>query len=164
MLPVNVPDLPTPLRLGWRGPLVMAIILSRVGRIGPIIWYMPAHANIAFRELGILLFLSCVGLKAGEHFFATMMTANGLVWLATATVVTALPLLVVGIVARRVLKLNFTSISGLIAGSMTDPPALAFANSIARSDAPSLSYATVYPVTMLLRILAAQVIVLFFCR
>lgn len=164
-LPVNFPNMPAPLRLGLAGgPLVMAIILSRIGRIGPIIWYMPLNANIAFRELGILLFLSCVGLKAGERFFEMVLTTNGLVWLGAAVVVTSVPILTVGYVARRYFKLNFMSMSGLIAGSMTDPPALAFASAIAKSDAPSVSYATVYPLTMLLRILAAQVMVLLFCR
>ena len=103
------------------------IVLSRVGRIGPLIWYMPLNANIAFRELGIVLFLACVGLKAGEHFFATVITPNGLVWLGAALCITMLPLLVVGVVARRVFQINFMSLTGLIAGSMTDPPALAFA-------------------------------------
>jgi putative transport protein len=165
MIPVHFPNMPAPLHLGLAGgPLVVAIVLSRIGRIGPIIWYMPLNANIAFRELGILLFLSCVGLKAGEKFIEMVMTANGLVWLGAAVLVTALPLLSVGFVARRFFKLNFMSMSGLIAGSMTDPPALAFASAIAKSDAPSISYATVYPLTMLMRILAAQVMVLFLCR
>jgi len=164
-LPVRVPNMPVPLHLGLAGgPLVVAIVLSRIGRIGPIIWYMPLNANIAFRELGILLFLSCVGLKAGEKFFEMVLTPTGLVWLGAAALVTAVPLLVVGFVARRFFALNYISMSGLIAGSMTDPPALAFANAIAKSDAPSISYATVYPLTMLMRILAAQVIVLLFCR
>jgi putative transport protein len=164
-LPVRVPNMPVPLHLGLAGgPLVVAIVLSRIGRIGPIIWYMPLNANIAFRELGILLFLSCVGLKAGERFLEMVLTPTGLVWLGAAALVTALPLLLVGFVARRFFDLNYTSICGFIAGSMTDPPALAFANAIAKSDAPSISYATVYPLTMLMRILAAQVIVLLFCR
>lgn len=164
-LPVAVPNMPTPLHLGLAGgPLVVAIVLSRIGRIGPVIWYMPLNANIAFRELGILLFLSCVGLKAGEQFVETVVTPQGLAWLGAAALVTSVPLLLVGTVARRFFRLNFMSLSGLIAGSMTDPPALAFANTVARSDAPSIAYATVYPLTMLLRILAAQVLVILFCR
>jgi putative transport protein len=164
-LPVRVPNMPVPLHLGLAGgPLVVAIVLSRIGRIGPIIWYMPLNANIAFRELGILLFLSCVGLKAGERFLEMVLTPTGLVWLGAAALVTAVPLLLVGFVARRFFNLNYMSMCGFIAGSMTDPPALAFANAIAKSDAPSISYATVYPLTMLMRILAAQVIVLLFCR
>ncbi len=164
-LPVHVPNMPTPLHLGLAGgPLIVAILLSRIGRIGPVIWYMPLNANIAFRELGILLFLSCVGLKAGERFLDMVVTHQGLVWLGAAALVTAVPLLLVGTVARRFFRLNFMSLSGLIAGSMTDPPALAFANAVAKSDAPSIAYATVYPLTMLLRILAAQVLVILFCR
>jgi putative transport protein len=164
-LPVYLPGMPAAIRLGLAGgPLLLAIVLSRIGRIGPLLWYMPLNANIAFRELGIVLFLACVGLKAGERFFETVLTPRGLVWLCAAALITALPLLIVGITARRAFKLNFTSISGLIAGSMTDPPALAFASAIAKSDAPSVAYATVYPLTMLLRIFTAQLLVLFFAH
>ena len=162
-LPFYLPGMPAPVRLGLAGgPLVLAIVLSRVGRIGSLIWYMPLNANIAFRELGIVLFLACVGLRAGERFFATVITPNGLVWLLAALCITTLPLLIVGSVARRVFKINFMSLTGLIAGSMTDPPALAFAGAMAKSDAPSVAYATVYPLTMMLRILGAQIMVLVF--
>jgi len=164
-LPLHFPGMPVPVRLGIAGgPLILAIILSRIGRIGPLVWYMPANANLAFRELGIVLFLACVGLKAGEQFFATVLTQEGLRWLVAGVGITVLPLLVVGWLARAIFKLNYTAIGGLLAGSMTDPPALAFANAICRSDAPSLAYATVYPLTMLLRIVAVQVLVLIFCR
>jgi putative transport protein len=125
---------------------------------------MPANANMAFRELGIVLFLACVGLKAGEKFFATVFTNDGLLWLLGGFAITVIPILLVGIVARLFFRLNFTAISGLLAGSMTDPPALAFANAVSRSDAPSVAYATVYPLTMLLRIVTVQVLVLVFCR
>jgi putative transport protein len=164
-LPIAIPNMPVPVRLGIAGgPLVLAILLGRIGRIGPLVWYMPANANMAFRELGIVLFLACVGLKAGEKFFGTVFTAEGLHWLMGGLVITIVPLLLVGLVARLVMKLNFTIISGLLAGSMTDPPALAFANAVSGSDAPSVAYATVYPLTMLLRILCAQILVLIFCR
>jgi putative transport protein len=164
-LPLAVPNMPVPVRLGIAGgPLLLAIILSRIGRIGPLVWYMPANANVAFRELGIVLFLACVGLKAGENFFATVFTAEGLYWLVGGLAITVIPTLLVGVFARLMLKLNFTVISGLLAGSMTDPPALAFANTISGSDAPSVAYATVYPLTMLLRILSVQILVLIFCR
>jgi putative transport protein len=160
-LPVAIPNMPVPVRLGIAGgPLVLAIILSRIGRIGPLVWYMPASANLAFRELGIVLFLACVGLKAGEKFFATVFTQQGLYWFLGGLAITVIPILIVGLVARIVMKLNFTVISGLLAGSMTDPPALAFANAVTNSDAPSVSYATVYPLTMLLRILTVQVLLL----
>jgi putative transport protein len=165
MVPFHFSGMPVPVRLGIAGgPLVLAIILSRIGRIGPMVWYMPANANMAFRELGIVLFLACVGLKAGEKFFATVFTNDGLLWLLGGFAITVIPILLVGIVARLFLKLNFTAISGLLAGSMTDPPALAFANAVSRSDAPSVAYATVYPLTMLLRIVTVQVLVLVFCR
>lgn len=164
-VPIYFSGMPVPVRLGIAGgPLLLAIVLSRIGRIGPLVWYMPANANTAFRELGIVLFLACVGLKAGEKFFSTVFTNEGLLWLAGGFVITVLPLLIVGIVARMLFKMNFTAISGLLAGSMTDPPALAFANAVCRSDAPSIAYATVYPLTMLMRIVAVQILVLIFCR
>jgi putative transport protein len=165
MVPFHFSGIPVPVKLGIAGgPLIVAIFLSRIGRIGPMVWYMPANANLAFRELGIVLFLACVGIKAGEHFFEKVFTHEGLLWLAGGFAITVLPLLFVGIVARAFLKLNFTAISGLLAGSMTDPPALAFANAVCKSDAPSVAYATVYPLTMLLRIVSVQILVLVFCR
>jgi putative transport protein len=164
-LPIEIPGLPLPLRMGIAGgPLVLAIVLSRIGRIGPLIWYMPLNANLALRELGISLFLSCVGLKAGERFFATAFTALGLQWVLCGLAITVVPLLVVGVTARVFFRQNFTVISGLLAGSMTDPPALAFANAICRSDAPSVAYATVYPLTMLSRVLVVQILAIFFLR
>lgn len=164
-LPFSFPGLPVPLRLGLAGgPLVLAILLGRIGRLGPLVWYMPVNANLAFRELGIVLFLACVGLKAGGQFFATVFTQTGLVWLLAGACITMIPIVIAGIFARLMLKWNFMTICGLIAGSMTDPPALAFAGAISKSDAPSVAYATVYPLTMLLRILAAQTIALLFCR
>lgn len=164
-LPVAIPNMPVPVRLGIAGgPLILAILLSRLGRIGPLLWYMPASANLAFRELGIVLFLACVGLKAGEKFFGIVFTAEGLHWLMGGFAITVIPILLVGLIGRLVFKLNFTVISGLLAGSMTDPPALAFANAVSRSDAPSVAYATVYPLTMLLRIISVQILIFIFCR
>jgi putative transport protein len=165
ILPINFPGLPVPIRLGLAGgPLILAILLGRIGRIGRLVWHMPANANLAFRELGITLFLACVGLKAGAQFFAMVFSASGLLWLLAAVFVTTIPLLAIGVFARMQLKQNFMTISGLIAGSMTDPPALAFASSISKSDSPSVAYATVYPLTMLLRIVAAQALTLWLCR
>lgn len=158
--PIQIPGIPAPVSLGMAGgPLVVALLLSRVGRIGPIVWYMPVSANIALRELGIVLFLACVGLKAGEHFVDILVHGDGLLWMGWAALITIVPLLTVGFTARCFFKLNFMSLCGLLAGSMTDPPALAFANAIGRSEAPSVAYATVYPLTMLLRIVVAQVMV-----
>ena len=124
---------------------------------------MPVSANIALRELGIVLFLACVGLKAGGRFVDILIHGDGLLWMACAALITVLPLLIIGFIARIFLKQNFMNLCGLLAGSMTDPPALAFANNIAGSDAPALAYSAVYPLTMLLRILVAQLMVLF-CR
>lgn len=143
------------------GPLIAALILSRVGQIGPFVWYMPVSANIALRELGIVLFLACVGLKAGDHFVEILVNGDGLKWMGCGILITMLPLMMVGLIERILRKQNYVSICGLLSGSMTDPPALAFANSIAGSDGPSVAYAAVYPVAMLLRILVAQLLVLF---
>jgi putative transport protein len=163
LLPLSFPGLPVAVRLGLAGgPLLIAIILSRIGQIGPIVWYMPEGANIALRELGIILFLACVGLKAGSQFIATLMSPEGLTWLAAGFCITLIPILTVGIVARIVMKMNYVTLSGIIAGSMTDPPALAFANTMIKTDSVSISYAAVYPLTMLLRILCAQVLILLF--
>ena len=163
--PFTVGHMPAPVRLGLAGgPLLMAIILSRIGKIGPLVWYMPVNANVVLRELGIVLFLSCVGLKAGERFLEVLLRGQGLYWIACGALITLVPLLIVGGVARLVFKMNFPNLCGLLAGSMTDPPALAFANAASGSDLPSVAYATVYPLTMLLRIIVAQVLVLAFCR
>ena len=165
LLPIAVPGLASPLKLGLAGgPLVVAILLSRIGKIGPLVWHMPANTNVAFRELGIALFLSCVGLSAGPKFFVTVMSRDGIVWAFSAILVVMVPLLTAGIIGRRWLKMNYLVLCGMLTGSMTDPPALAFANSLAKSDAPSIAYATVYPLTMLTRILVAQIMVLLFFR
>lgn len=162
VIPFLLPGLPQPVRLGLAGgPLLAAILLSRLGNLGPLVFYMPPNANLAFRELGITLFLACVGLKAGEHFLRTVLTGTGLAWLGVAILITTLPLLIIGIVARKAWNLNYLTLSGLLAGSMTDPPALAFANTLARSEAPAVAYATVYPLAMILRILSAQILALF---
>lgn len=163
LIPFAFPGLPVPVRLGLAGgPLVLAILLSRIGRIGNVIWYMPAGANLALREMGIVLFLACVGLKSGSKFFGTLWSQEGAVWLGAGFLITIVPILLVGIAALKWLKINYIVVTGMVAGSMTDPPALAFANTLAKSDAPSISYASVYPLTMLLRILCAQILVLVF--
>jgi putative transport protein len=163
-VPVVVPGLPQPLRLGLAGgALIVALALGRLGRIGRLVWHMPVNVNLAFREFGIALFFAAVGLMAGGKFFSTVFSPVGALWLFAGLLVTVPPLLVVGVFARAVLKINFVALSGLLAGSMTDPPALAFASNISRSDAPTVSYATVYPLTMVLRILSAQVLVLLLC-
>lgn len=161
LYPWNLPGVPVPLRLGLAGgPLIIAILMGRLGKIGPLVIHMPINANTAFRELGIIFFLACVGLGAGGKFVETAFSSTGLQWMALGGAVTLLPLLAAGIVGRIWMKLNFLTLSGVLAGSMTDPPALAFANKLANSDYPALAYANVYPLTMLLRILVAQVAVL----
>jgi putative transport protein len=164
-MPIAFPGLPQPVRLGLAGgPLIVALILGRIGRIGPHVWHMPINTNLAFREFGIAMFFAAVGLSAGAKFFATVFTTTGLHWLFAGLCVTVLPLLLVGIFARLVLKLNFIDLSGVLAGSMTDPPALAFASNTAGSDAPTVAYATVFPLTTLLRILSAQILAIVLFR
>ncbi|MBP2296627.1 putative transporter [Azospirillum rugosum] len=161
-IPLYLPGMPTPMKLGLAGgPLVAAILLARIGHIGPLVWFMPPAANLALREIGIVLFLAVVGLLSGDRFVETLVEGDGLLWIGCGALVTLIPLLVVGIVARAVKRQNYLTICGLLAGSMTDPPALAFANAMSASEAPALAYATVYPVVMFLRILAPQLIVLF---
>lgn len=158
-LPIAFPGIPQPVKLGLAGgPLIVALALGRIGRIGRQVWHMPVNTNLAFREFGIALFFAAVGLNAGARFFETVFSATGLQWLLAGFGVTVVPLLLVGVFARTVLKMNFMDLSGLLAGSMTDPPALAFASNIAGSDAPTVGYATVYPLTTLMRILSAQVL------
>lgn len=160
-LPVFIPTMPAPVKLGLAGgPLIVAILLSHIGRIGPMVWYMPPNANAMLRELGIVLFLSVVGLKAGGQFLETLLVGDGLRWLLCGAAITLLPLLVAGIIGRLFLRLNYLTLTGVLAGSMTDPPALAFANSTTSTPAPALAYATVYPLTMLLRVIAVQILIL----
>jgi putative transport protein len=163
-LPIPIPGLPQPLRLGLAGgSLIVAILVGRLGRIGPLVLYAPRGASVAFREFGIALFFACVGLLAGPRFFQVVLSERGLLWTAAGVVVTAVPLLAVGAVAIAVRKLDFATVSGLLAGSMTDPPALAFATDVCSSDAPMSAYAAVYPLTTLLRILAAQILAITLC-
>ncbi len=161
-VPFYVPGFPAALKLGLAGgPLVAALILSRVGSIGTLHWFMPPSANLALRELGIVLFLSVVGLKSGGQFLDTLTDGPGLSWMAYGMLITLVPLLTVGVLARAVGKLNYLSLCGLLAGSMTDPPALAFANAMhPTSGAAALSYVTVYPMVMFLRIIAPQLLAL----
>lgn len=159
-IPVVIPGLPAPLKLGLAaGPMIVAILLSYIRRIGPIVWYMPSSANLMVRELGIVLFMACVGLKGGAGFIDTI-KANGTQWMLMGAAITITPLLIIGLVGRGLFRLNYHTLCGLLAGSMTDPPALAFAQNITGSDAATVSYATVYPLTMLLRVFSTQIIVL----
>lgn len=162
MVPIHLPGLPVPLRLGLAaGPLLAAIVLSAIGRLGRVVFYMPANANAALRELGITFFMAMVGLGAGAHFAAHPLTLETAGWVVAGAAVTVVPLLVVAVVARLARRLDYVRLCGLVAGSMTDPPALAFGNAVLRSDAASTTYAAVYPLTMVLRVIAAQVLALF---
>ncbi len=160
-IPVFIPGLPAPAKLGLAGgPLIAALVLGHKGRIGKFDFYMTPSANRFLRELGIVLFLACVGLGSGKHFWETILQ-GGYIWMLYGVAITFIPLFVVGI-AGRLLKLNYLTICGLLSGSMTDPPALEFANSIAPVQAQANAYATVYPLTMFLRILLAQILVMIF--
>lgn len=159
-IPFYIPGFPVALKLGLAGgPLVVALILARIGSIGKLYWFMPPSANLALREIGIVLFLAVVGLKSGGSFVDTLTNGSGLEWMGYGIFITLIPLMIVGIIARLYAKLNYLSLCGLLAGSMTDPPALAFANELKEgSGAASLSYATVYPLTMFLRIISPQLL------
>lgn len=158
-LPLFVPGIPSPLRLGLAGgPLLVALVLSRIGSIGKLYWFMPPSANLALRELGIVLFLAVVGLHSGAGFVERLLSVQGLVWIGIGSLITVVPLLIGATVARWA-GLDYLSICGLLAGSMTDPPALQFASAIREdSDAAAVAYATVYPLAMCLRILSPQVL------
>lgn len=158
-IPMAIPGMPTPLKLGLAGgPLVVSILLSRKRKIGPLNFFMAASANLMLRELGITLFLTCVGLNAGIRFFDVLLNGDGFYYMGLAALITFVPLMIAGIVGRVVFKVNYLSLCGAIAGSMTDPPALAFANGLSNSEAVNVGYASVYPLTMLLRILSGQVL------
>ncbi|MEJ1998280.1 MAG: putative transporter [Maritimibacter sp.] len=160
-IPLMIPGLSAPLKLGLAGgPLVAAILLGRLGSWGPFVWFMPPVANHALREIGIVLFLAVVGITSGGGFIDTLVHGPGLSWMGYGVLITLIPLMTVGLVARIFFKFNYLSLSGVLAGSMTDPPALAFAVSMSPTAAASVAYVSVYPLVMFLRILAPQLIVL----
>ncbi|MEX9253788.1 putative transporter [Pseudenterobacter timonensis] len=163
-LPLYVPGFPAALKLGLAGgPLIMALILGRIGSVGKLYWFMPPSANLALRELGIVLFLAVVGLKSGGDFIDTLTQGDGISWIGYGILITGIPLLTVGILARTLAKMNYLTLCGMLAGSMTDPPALAFANNLhSTSGAAALSYATVYPLVMFLRIITPQLLAVLF--
>ena len=162
-LPLKIPGSSVTFRIGLAGgPLIAAIFLSRIGSIGPLVWHVPPSANQMLRTIGISLFLAAVGLRAGAGFVETFLK-EGLSWFLGGALMTLVPILIASLVARLCFKLNFLSLCGLLAGSMTNPPALAYANSLVpTSDEVSMAFVTVYPLTMLLRLFTAQALVLFF--
>ena len=160
-LPVAFPGMPTPLKLGLAGgPLVVAILIGRFGYKLKLVTYTTMSANLMLREIGLVFFLASVGIDAGQHFVDTVVQGDGLLYVLWGFLITVIPLLLVGIFARWRYKLNYFTLMGLIAGSTTDPPALAYANQVSGNDAPSVGYSTVYPLTMFLRILAGQMLLL----
>lgn len=162
-IPLQFPGMTVPMKLGLAGgPLIVAILLSAYGHKIHLVTYTNSSANLLLRELGICLFLASVGIAAGKDFAATVFTPEGATWVLYGFVITMIPLLVMGIVARAKYKMNYFTICGMISGSYTDPPALAYGNKIANNDAPAVSYSTVYPLTMFMRVVAAQLVILFF--
>ena len=160
-IPFVFPGVPQPIKLGLAGgPLIVSILISRFGPKYKLVTYTTMSANLMLREIGIALFLACVGLGAGDGFIETVVN-GGYKWVGYGILITLIPLLIVGVVGRLVFKMNYFTLTGLMAGSMTDPPALAYANESSGNDIPSVSYATVYPLTMFLRVLSAQLMILF---
>lgn len=162
-VPVYIPGIINPIKLGLAGgPLIVAILLSKYGYKFSLISYTTPSANLMLREIGIVFFLASVGLLSGEKFIPTLLSGDGFIWMGYGAIITLVPLLLVGFFTRHILKRNYLEICGLLAGSMTDPPALAYANSIAQTEAPAVAYATVYPLVMFLRIFVAQLLILLF--
>jgi putative transport protein len=160
-VPIVLPGTPAPVRLGLAGgPLIVALLLSQIGRAGPLIWYLTPGANLVLREIGIVLFLACVGLKSGSRFLDVLISGSGVYWMLAGAFLTLFPLVLAGFFARIILKLDFATICGVLAGSMTDPPALAFAGTITNSDRPLVAYAAVYPLVMILRVFVVQILIL----
>lgn len=163
-IPVVIPGIPVPIKLGIAGgPLIIAILIGRYGYKVHLVTYTTTSANMMLREIGLMLFLASVGIKAGDGFLETVIQGDGVKYVYTGFLITIIPILIIGIIARKKYKFNYFTIMGMIAGTYTDPPALAYANSICSKEAPSIGYSTVYPLSMFLRIFTAQIIVLFFC-
>ena len=162
-IPISFPGIPQPVKLGLAGgPLVVAILISRFGYHYKLITYTTQSANLMLREIGITLFLACVGISAGDGFVDTIVNNGGFAWIGYGFIITFVPLMIIGCIGRYFCKVNYFTLMGLIAGSTTDPLALAYSNATAGNDAPSVGYATVYPLTMFLRVLTAQLLILFF--
>lgn len=163
-IPFAIPGMPVPLKLGLAGgPLIIAILIGRFGYRMKLVTYTTTSANMMLREVGLALFLASVGIKAGADFWETVVSGDGLKYVYTGFFITILPILIIGTIARLRYHFNYFTIMGMLAGSYTDPPALAYANSICSREAPAVGYSTVYPLTMFLRIFTAQILVLFFC-
>ncbi|MCQ2243394.1 MAG: putative transporter [Bacteroidaceae bacterium] len=163
-LPIALPGMPVPLKLGLAGgPLIIAILIGRFGYKVKLVTYTTTSANLMLREIGLVLFLASVGIKAGASFVDTVVAGDGLLYVLSGLLITVIPILIVGTIARLKFKFNYFTIMGMLAGTYTDPPALAYANSVCSKEAPAVGYSTVYPLSMFLRILTAQLVVLFAC-
>ncbi|MBQ8116075.1 MAG: putative transporter [Prevotella sp.] len=163
-LPIPIPGIPMPLKLGIAGgPLIIAILIGRFGYKMHLVTYTTTSANLMLREIGLVLFLASVGIKAGANFVDTVVAGDGLLYVMTGFLITIIPVLIIGTVARKIYKFNYFTIMGMLAGATTDPPALAYANASCPKDAPAIGYSTVYPLSMFLRIFTAQLIVLLCC-
>ena len=164
-LPIAIPGMPVPLKLGIAGgPLIIAILIGRYGYKIKLVTYTTTSANMMLREIGLVLFLASVGIKAGAGFYNTVVEGDGLLYVLAGFLITIIPILIVGPIARMKFKFNYFTIAGMVSGTYTDPPALAYSNSICSKEAPAVGYSTVYPLSMFLRILTAQLVVLFFCQ
>ena len=144
------------------GPLIVSIIIGRFGYKFRLVTYTTQSANLMLREIGITLFLASVGISSGGQFAESVFSIDGLIWVAAGFLITTIPLIVMGLINGKFIKLNYFSLAGLLAGSTTDPPALAYAGSVASNDEPAVSYSTVYPLTMFLRVFLAQILILAF--
>lgn len=163
-IPFSIPGMPVPLKLGIAGgPLIIAILIGRFGYRFKLVTYTTTSANMMLREMGLAIFLASVGIKAGAGFWETVVQGDGLKYVYTGFLITIIPILIIGTIARLKFKFNYFTIMGMLAGTYTDPPALAYANSICSKEAPAVGYSTVYPLSMFLRIFVAQIVVLFFC-
>ena len=163
-LPFAIPGMPVPLKLGIAGgPLIIAILIGRFGYRMKLVTYTTTSANMMLREIGLVLFLASVGIKAGAGFWDTVVQGDGLKYVGCGFLITVIPILIIGTIARLKFKFNYFTIIGMLAGTYTDPPALAYANASCSKEAPAVGYSTVYPLSMFLRIFTAQIVVLFFC-
>ena len=163
-LPFAIPGMPVPLKLGIAGgPLIIAILIGRFGYRMKLVTYTTTSANMMLREIGLVLFLASVGIKAGAGFWDTVVQGDGLKYVGCGFLITVIPILIIGTIARLKFKFNYFTIMGMLAGTYTDPPALAYANASCSKEAPAVGYSTVYPLSMFLRIFTAQIVVLFFC-
>ena len=163
-IPITFPGIPQPVKLGLAGgPLIVAILISVFGPKYHLVTYTTVSANLMLREIGICLFLACVGLEAGTNFVSTIVNEGGLVWIGYGAIITLIPLLIIGFIGRSIFRINYYTLMGVLAGSLTNPPALAYSNTVAGNDTPTAGYATVHPLTTFLRVLCAQLLIMFFC-